>query len=165
MKCLHSVDSLITFHCILSLLQLFPILITQKTRVCLGLSAAHIAEKRPHTHTHTTSFWMCEQSKEEKLNYKCCSASNTGSHDTVPSVSQQEAVISLAPDCMCVATADTFLMKNSILLGVYVCVCKSGGQLCFLVITRNHWGVESIFFLSAACEIFAHTPATPQQEH
>lgn len=61
---------------------------------------------------------MCEQSKEEKLNYECRSASNIGSHDTFPSVSQQEAVISLAPDCMCVPTADTFLMKNSILLGV-----------------------------------------------
>lgn len=108
---------------------------------------------------------MCEQSKEEKLNYECRSASNIGSHNTFLSVSQQEAVISLAPDCMCVPTADTFLMKNSIPLGVYACMCKSGGQLCFLAITRNHWGVESIFFLSAACEIFAQTPATPKQEH
>lgn len=121
LKCLHSVASLITFLCIPSLLQLFPILSTQKTRVCSGLSAAHIAEKK--THAHTTSCWICEQSKEEKLNYECRSASNIGSHDTFPSVSQQEAVISLAPDCMCVPTADTFLMKTSILLGVYACVC------------------------------------------
>lgn len=156
LKCLHGVDSLITFLCILSLLQLFPILITQKTRVCSSLPAARIAEKKPHTHTLQV-VGCVSKAKREKLNYECRSASNIGSHDTFPSVSQQEAVISLAPDCMCVATADTFLMKNSILLGVYADVCKSGGQLCFLAITRNQWGVESIFFSSAGYEIFTHS--------
>lgn len=142
------------FLCILFFLLLFPIVITRKTRVYSGLSAADIAEKL----TRTTSCWMCEQSKEEKLNYKCRSPSNIGSHNTFLSVSQQEAVISLAPDCMCVPTADTFLMKNSILLGVYACVCKSGGQLCFLAITRHHWAVELISFLCCLQDIRRHLP-------
>lgn len=76
----------------------------------------------PHTHTHTASCWMHEQSKEGKLNYKCRSASNTGSHDTFLSVSQREAVISLAPDCMCVPTADTLFDETQCAVGC-VCVC------------------------------------------
>lgn len=85
----------------------------------------HSREKATHTrtHTHTTRCWMCEQSKGEKLNYKCRSASTVGSHDISPSVSQHEVVISLAPDCMCVPTADTFFDEKQYPVGcVRLCV-------------------------------------------
>lgn len=97
---------------------LFPpitILITQKTHVSSGLSTAH-------THRDRASCWMHEQSKEGKLNYKCHSASNIGSHDTLLSVSQWEAVISLAPNCMCATTADTLFDEKQCAVG-WVCVC------------------------------------------
>lgn len=107
---------------------------------------------------------MYEQSKEGKLKYKCRSASNPGSHDTFLSVSQQEAVISLAPDCMCSLAADIFDEKQYA-VGCVCRVCKSGGQLCFLAITRSHWGVESISFsLLPARYSHTHTPATPKSE-
>lgn len=64
------------------------------------------------------------------------------SHNTLLLVSQHDAVISLAPECMCMHTMEIFFDEKQ-----YVVLRR--GRLSFLAlysITGNRWGVESITF-------------------
>lgn len=106
----------------------------QKTLVCLGKWTAHIPVK-----IHIEPCRASEHSKEEKLN----SSTNAylfpilaPSHNTLLLVSQHEAVISLASECMCMLTVEVFSDKKQ-----YVVLCR--GCLSFLAlnsITGNRLG-------------------------
>lgn len=89
----------------------------QKTLVCFPTWTAHIPVKR-----HIEPCKASEHSKEERLN------SSTNAylfpilapfHNTLLLLSQHEAVISLAPECMCMPTVEIFFGEKQ-----YVVLCR-----------------------------------------
>lgn len=110
----------------------------QKTLVCLGKWTAHIPVK-----IHIEPCRAGERGKEEKLD----SSTNVylfpmlaPSLNSLLLPSQREAVISLAPECVCTLTVKIFFDEKQ-----YVVPCR--GCLSFIAlysVTGNRWGMESI---------------------
>ncbi len=140
----------------------------QKTLVCLGKWTAHIRVK-----IHIEPCRAGEHSKEEKLNF----STNVylfpilaPSHNSLLLVSQHAAVISLAPECMCMPAVEIFFDEKQ-----YVVLCR--GCLSFLAlygITGNRWGMESIPLPAVSTRsIHTHThihrhmdtPSPPKQSY